>query len=167
MRPRPRGPAGVVTVILGIFLSGVLSPAVGQESLAREPVEGAPESLDSPMAVFAALERFWSDDAGDSLIARVCPDRIRLSFRRIGPRDGTFERAQAEYLLADLFSFTRTDSFFFVEYEYDPTEDAPPRAVGRWFFKGEAAVEREARVTIRLTPHAGTWAISSIEAKKW
>ncbi len=167
MRLRPRDPAGVFTLILGVFLSGVLCPAVGQELPSREPAEGTPDPLESPIAVFAALERFWSEDAADSLIARVCTDRIRLRFRRIGPRDGTFERTQAEYLLADLFSFTRTDSFFFVEYEYDPTEDALPRAVGRWFFKGEAAVEREARVTIQLTPHAGTWAISSIEAKKW
>ncbi len=121
----------------------------------------------TPIAVLAGLERFWAEGAADSLIARICPDEISLSFKRIGPRDGTYDHTQAKYLLADLFSFARTDSFFFVEYDYDPTGDDPPRAVGRWFYKGSAGVDREARVTLELIPHDDAWAISSIEARKW
>ena len=121
----------------------------------------------SALRVFADLERFWSAGRADSILLRVCPEDIRLSFRRIGPRDGTFDHSQAEYLLRDLFTFTATDSFFLVRYEYDPEGGGPPEAVGHWYFQGARGVEREARVILELAPLNGAWGLRRIDAREW
>ncbi len=155
---RPGSTAILLAVFFGFLLLIALRPVAAGDS---------PESMETPISILSQLERFWSEETADSLIARIDPDEIRLSFRTVGPREGTFDHTQARYLLADLFSFTRTDSFFFVEYEYDPAGNDLPEAVGHWYFKAEAGIDREARVTLRLAPHAGRWMISSIEAKKW
>ena len=153
MRGGPHMPVWPCAAVLCGFLIAVPLPLPAQDT--------------TPMDVLAGLEGFWADGAADSIVARISPGEIRLSFKRIGPRGGTFDHTQATYLLADLFSFARTDSFFFVKYDYDPTGDDPPRAVGRWFYKGSAGVDRQARVTVELIPENGSWAISSIEARKW
>jgi hypothetical protein len=161
----------VFLITLG-FLFPFLLPAAG---VTQEVVESQMERAEAPplvptptpLELLADLEGFWSTGEADSIIARLCPDEIRLSFRRIGPRDGSFDQTQAKYLLADLFEFARTDSFFIIEYEYDPSGDDPPKAVGHWYYRGAGRIEREARVDIKLTRHAGSWTISSIEAKKW
>ena len=162
MDPRSPGLAGALPVALSVLTVLAVCPVPG---FAQE-LEVPQVSL-SPLQVFASLESFWNEGQADSLIVRLCPDETRLSFRRIGPRDGSFDHSQAKYLLADLFEFARTDSFFFTEYEYDPTNDDPPRAVGHWFFKGANRIDREARVTIELIPHDRSWAISEIEANEW
>jgi hypothetical protein len=159
MSPRRPGSAALsLAAFFGFLLLVAPRPVAAGDSQ---------ESTETPISVLSQLERFWSEQTADSLIARIDPDEIRLSFRTVGPRDGTFDHTQARYLLADLFSFARTDSFFFVEFEFDPTGNDPPEAVGHWYFKAEAGVDREARVTLQLAPHAGRWMISSIEAKKW
>jgi hypothetical protein len=162
MGQRFPGSAGALSVALSVLVFLLVCPLAAS---AQEP--DVPDPPLTPLKVFANLESFWSEGQADSLIVRLCPDETRLSFRRIGPRDGSFDHSQAKYLLADLFEFARTDSFFFVEYEFDPSNEDPPRAVGHWYYQGANRIDREARVTIELIPHDGGWAISEIEAKKW
>ncbi|MCK4548447.1 MAG: hypothetical protein KAW17_13515 [Candidatus Eisenbacteria sp.] len=160
-----------VRPLLGMVMFAALSflPVLGvcPVSAAVQETEAPEDSPPTPIEVFAGLETFWKEGEADSLIVRLSPDEIRLSFHRIGPRDGNFDCSQAKYLLADLFEFARTDSFLFTRYKYDPSGDDPPRAVGHWYYKGSGGIDREARVIIDLTPLNGSWAISSIEARKW
>jgi hypothetical protein len=153
-----------------LFLWGAYPPAGDAQESATATARVSPDLSSSgptPFEVFSDLERFWSLGRADSLIGLVAEDEIHLSLRRMGPRDGTFDHSQARYLLEDLFQFARTDSFFFIEFKFDPSEGDPPEAVGRWYYKGGGGIEREARVTIQLMPMPEGWAISSIDARKW
>lgn len=165
MHPRRRVPEGARWVVLGLLLALAVRPAVGAGPPEEETLD-RPALTRTPLEVFADLERLWCKGAADSLSRCLAPDEIRLSLRKMGPRDGIFDSGQARYLLADLFEFARTDSFLFTSYEYDPSSGDPPRAVGRWFFRGVGGIEREARVTIELIARLEGWRISSIEAKR-
>jgi|GEM_PF-2401743 len=169
-----RGTFGAIAaLVIGLVL---LTPAgsVGRSSGADSrqaslPQQGAGPSPapPTPLAVFAHLEHCWHLGLADSLILHLAPDEVRLSFWRMGPRDGAFDPSQAGYLLRDLFRFAPTDSFRFTAYEHDPSGDDLPRAVGHWFYQGTGGADREARVEIELTAHERGWLIRSIETERW
>jgi hypothetical protein len=158
---------GAPLVALAVWLPPT-TPATEGADPGREAAK-ADSAAAGPTAfqVLAGIERYWARGEVDSLLGTLAADEVRLRFRRIGPREGTFDSPQARYLLADLFAFARTDSFIFVQYGYDPSGERPPEAVGRWYFRGAGTVEREARVTIQLKLEDGTWAVAAIGTEEW
>jgi hypothetical protein len=85
-----------------------------------EPASQAAES--GPMDVFSDIERAWRAGDVDPILRHFGNQKVAISVQGTGPSGGTFSRSQSYYLLKDLFRYTLTRKFEFVQYR-KPNED--------------------------------------------
>jgi hypothetical protein len=90
----------------------------GKNRDAETPVQGAP----GPMDVFADIERGWNAGNVDPILRHFGSQKVAISVQGTGPSGGTFSRNQSYYLLKDLFRYTLTRKFEFVQYR-KPSDD--------------------------------------------
>ncbi len=83
-----------------------------------EPSAQAP----GPMDVFADIERGWNAGNPDPILQHFGSQKVAISVQGTGPSGGTFSRNQSYYLLKDLFRYTLTRKFEFVQYR-KPSDD--------------------------------------------
>ncbi len=94
------------------------SVAAQDDSSEARDVAGAA----SPMDVFADIERGWNDGRVDPILKHFGNSKVAISVQGTGPSGGTFSRNQSYYLLKDLFRYTVTRKFEFVQYR-KPSDD--------------------------------------------
>jgi len=75
-----------------------------------------------PMDVFADIERGWNAGDVDPILRHFGSQKVAISVQGTGPSGGTFSRNQSYYLLKDLFRYTLTRKFEFVQYR-KPNDD--------------------------------------------
>ncbi len=75
-----------------------------------------------PMDVFADIERGWNAGNVDPILRHFGSQKVAISVQGTGPSGGTFSRNQSYYLLKDLFRYTLTRKFEFVQYR-KPSDD--------------------------------------------
>jgi hypothetical protein len=75
-----------------------------------------------PMDVFADIERGWKQGNVETILRHFGTQKVAISIQGTGPPGGTFSRNQSYYLLKDLFRYTLTRKFEFVQYR-KPSED--------------------------------------------
>jgi hypothetical protein len=75
-----------------------------------------------PMDVFADIERGWNAGNVDPILRHFGNQKVAISVQGTGPSGGTFSRNQSYYLLKDLFRYTLTRKFEFVQYR-KPSDD--------------------------------------------
>lgn len=90
----------------------------GKNRDGEAPVQGAP----GPMDVFADIERGWNAGNVDPILRHFGSQKVAISVLGTGPSGGTFSRNQSYYLLKDLFRYTLTRKFEFVQYR-KPSDD--------------------------------------------
>ena len=118
-----------------------------------------------PLAVFAAVEKAWSEEDADALVALLDPeDRVRISMATAGPRGGWFNRDQGFYLLKDMFAFTDTVRFEFERYWNLDSRGRSPYAVAVRELDGSEGGPRTDRVYISLRRRDGAWYIGEIRS---
>ena len=83
----------------------------------KDPVDTA-----GPMDVFADIERGWNAGNVDPILRHFGNQKVAISVQGTGPSGGTFSRNQSYYLLKDLFRYTLTRKFEFVQYR-KPSDD--------------------------------------------
>jgi len=84
---------------------------------------GAPSAqAPGPMDVFADIERGWNAGNPDPILQHFGSQKVAISVQGTGPSGGTFSRNQSYYLLKDLFRYTLTRKFEFVQYR-KPSDD--------------------------------------------
>lgn len=69
-----------------------------------------------PIDVFADIERGWRERNVDLILRHFGEQKVAISIDGTGPSGGTFSRNQSYYLLKDLFRYTTTKRFEFVQY---------------------------------------------------
>ncbi|HXV14708.1 MAG TPA: hypothetical protein VEC56_10940 [Candidatus Krumholzibacteria bacterium] len=87
-----------------------------------EPSQGEVREAAGPMDVFADIERGWKAGQVDPILRHFGSQKVAISIQGTGPSGGTFSRNQSYYLLKDLFRYTLTKKFEFVQYR-KPNED--------------------------------------------
>jgi hypothetical protein len=73
------------------------------------------------MEVFAAIERGWQENDVDQILKHFGESKVSIAIEA-GPSGGKFSRSQSYYLLKDLFKYTITKKFEFVQYR-KPSEN--------------------------------------------
>jgi hypothetical protein len=123
----------VLILILAALATGGLGPAVAEarkksdEVVAKgEPSQKQKANADhnavGPMDVFADIERGWNAGNVDPILRHFGSQKVAISVQGTSPSGGTFSRNQGYYLLKDLFRYTVTRKFEFVQYR-KPTDD--------------------------------------------
>jgi hypothetical protein len=78
-------------------------------------VDTAPK-VDGPMAVFADVENGWKKKKINLILDHFGRGKVTISIDGTGPSGGQFSKNQSYYLLKDLFKYTITRKFEFVQY---------------------------------------------------
>jgi hypothetical protein len=116
--------AGSLAVLVTGFAGAETHPAKGSpRGVVAQPPEptGALAQKESPpsggpMEVFADIERGWNTRNIDLILRHFGSQKVAMSISGTGPSGGTFSRNQSYYLLKDLFRYTATKKFEFVQY---------------------------------------------------
>ena len=116
--------AGSFAVLVSGFAPAVAGTAktgkggvVAQTPEPTRPVaEKEPPPSGGPMDVFADIERGWTTRNVDLILRHFGSQKVAISINGTGPSGGSFSRSQSYYLLKDLFRYTATKKFEFVQY---------------------------------------------------
>jgi hypothetical protein len=118
----------------------------------------------TPLRVFAAIEKAWSEGQPDSIVQFLPEDKILLRLEKSAPEKAFYSNTQAAYMLRDEFRFTMTESFEFEEFKYSKGGDDPPSARAQWSFRREPAGKVTVqKVRIGLRFEAERWVVSEIK----
>lgn len=82
-----------------------------------KPDTARPEGT-GPIAVFADLERGWKNEEVQLILRHYGKGKVAISIEGSGPTGGQFSRNQSYYLFQDLFKYTITEKFQFVQYRH-------------------------------------------------
>lgn len=88
---------------------------------------------EDPMDVFADFEDAWVSEDVSKILSHFGKGKVTISISGTGPSGGEFSKNQSYYLLKDLFKYTSTSKFEFVQFRKMDDD-------GRTFF---AVAERE------------------------
>lgn len=92
----------------------------GDESVTDE--SGAENGGAPALEVFADLEKAWNAKDVNAILEHFGKKKVAISVVGTGPSGGEFSRSQSYYLLKDLFRYTTTRRFEFVQFR-KPNED--------------------------------------------
>lgn len=135
-----------------------LDPGIARDELPAETPPG-------PIAVFAAVEKAWSEEDVDAMVALLDPeDRVRIAMATAGPRGGWFNRDQAYFLIKDMFAFTDTRRFEFERYWNLDSRGRSPYAVAVRELGADGSATRTDRVYISLKKRGDVWTLAEIRS---
>lgn len=119
----------LIFMLLAAAVSGPgTTPAQAKDSVASQESSNKGKKGRSgadaagPMDVFADIERGWNAGSVDPILRHFGNQKVAISVQGTGPSGGTFSRNQSYYLLKDLFRYTLTRKFEFVQYR-KPSDD--------------------------------------------
>jgi hypothetical protein len=95
----------------------------------------AEKKASGPMEVFAEIERSWRGNDVDGILTHFGESKVSISIEGTGPSGGKFSRSQSYYLLKDLFKYTITKRFEFVQYRKPSENGKTSFAVAERFYQ--------------------------------
>ena len=78
----------------------------------------SPKEDSGPIAVFASIESGWKAQNVKQILAHFGKGKVAISIAGAGPSGGRFSKSQSYYLLKDLFKYTITKKFEFIQYRH-------------------------------------------------
>lgn len=114
----------IAAVLVAVAGRAVAAPKRAQQSevVSQPPAETDraeqedAKKVGGPMDIFADIERGWNTRNVDLILRHFGAQKVAISVDGTGPSGGTFSRSQSYYLLKDLFRYTTTKKFEFVQY---------------------------------------------------
>ena len=125
----------MILLVLGIWVLGfaVLPPVAEARQKTRKTKapkrtdsEGKPVAVPKrvsqksdkvgPLAVFADIENGWRGEDVQKILRHYGKGKVAIAIEGTGPVGGAFSKNQSHYLLKDLFKYTITQRFEFVQY---------------------------------------------------
>lgn len=119
MKDLPCITAAALVIILGLGAAPATAEVVAQQTDSTVGRDAAARSADvaqGPMGVFADIERAWPEGDVGKILSHFGGGKVSISIAGTGPSGGEFSRNQSYYLLKDLFKYTTTRKFEFVQY---------------------------------------------------
>ncbi len=87
----------------------------GEPAVDRHSVSKKADVL-GPLAVFADIEQGWRKENVQRILSHYGKGKVAISIEGTGPVGGAFSKNQSHYLLKDLFKYTITSKFEFVQF---------------------------------------------------
>jgi hypothetical protein len=111
----------VVFLLIGsVFQTVAMPKVVAQDSKQSDeavprPTGDDPRSV-GPIGVFAEIEEGWKNETVEKILQHFGKGKVGISIAGLGPAGGAFSKNQSHYLFKDLFKYTITEKFEFVQY---------------------------------------------------
>jgi len=89
------------------------------EKIEDTEIQPAPEGKEQhsgPIGVFADFEAGWKNERAQDILRHYGKGKVAIAIEGSGPTGGKFSRNQSYYLFKDLFKYTITEKFEFVQY---------------------------------------------------
>jgi hypothetical protein len=139
-----------------------------QDSQAKDtpkPEEVAPETDAGPIAVFADIEAGWKGEQVQQILRHYGKAKVAISIEGSSPTGGQFSRSQSYYLFQDLFKYTITEKFQFVQYRH--VSDGRDNVYGvaeRNYKRNDDGRLFKDKIYVSLRLEDGRWVISEIKS---
>jgi hypothetical protein len=141
---------------------------VSQDSKdSSETVEPVPERADTlgPIGVFADIEEAWKKENVDQILQHYGKGKVAIAIEGIGPTGGAFSKNQSHYLFKDLFKYTITKKFEFVQYRYVSDDRGKVFAVAeRTYKRNDDGRLFEDKIYVSLQLENDLWVISEVKS---
>jgi hypothetical protein len=153
------------------------SPAAGRSGGPRvvsqdskdsdEPAKPVPDHGDTlgPIGVFADIESAWKKGNVSQILRHYGKGKVAIAIEGIGPSGGSFSKNQSHYLFKDLFKYTITKKFEFVQYRYASDDRSKVFAVAeRTYKRNDDGRLFEDKIYVSLQLEDDLWVISEVKS---
>ncbi|MDH3214823.1 MAG: DUF4783 domain-containing protein [Candidatus Krumholzibacteria bacterium] len=128
------------------------------------PVNREADNL-GPIGVFADIEEGWKKENVRLILRHYGKGKVAIAIDGIGPRGGAFSKNQSHYLLKDLFKYTITKKFEFIQYRNVSDGRAKVYAVAeRSYKRNDDGRLFEDKIYVSLQLEDSNWVISEIKS---
>lgn len=118
-----------------------------------------------PIGVFADIEDGWQKEKVQAILKHFGKAKVDISIEGIGPTNGSFSKNQSHYLFKDLFKYTITEKFEFVQYRNVTDGRVKAYAVAeRSFKRNDDGRLIEDKIYVSLHLEDDRWVISEIKS---
>lgn len=117
-----------------------------------------------PIGVFADIEEGWRTEKSQQILQHYGRGKVTLSIAGTGPTGGEFSRNQSHYLFQDLFKYTITTSFAFVQYRMAEGQDRVYAVAERSYKKNDDGRLFKDKIYVALHLENDRWVISEIKS---
>ncbi|MFH1755923.1 MAG: hypothetical protein ABIA59_09490 [Candidatus Latescibacterota bacterium] len=119
----------------------------------------------SPLDVFADIESGWKHENVDALLQHFGKGKASISIGGIGLAGGRFSKSQSFYLLKDLFKYTLTQKFEFVQFRNMDSGNRRVYAVAERYYKrtDDGRLFKD-KIYVALSLEEDRWVISEIKS---
>ncbi len=114
--------------------------------------------------VFADVERGWHERSANRITRHFGRGKVAISLRGVGPSGGHFSRDQSFYLFKDLFKYTITKKFKFIQYSNINSGKKIYAVAERHYQRRRDGRLFKDKVYVSLQLENGRWVISEIKS---
>ena len=127
---------------------------------AKEAVEQS-----GPIGVFADIEAGWKSERTQQILRHYGKGKVVIAIEGSGPAGGKFSRNQSYYLLKDLFKYTITEKFEFIQYRNVSDGQSKVYAVAeRSYKRNDDGRLFKDKIYVALHLEEDRWVISEIKS---
>jgi hypothetical protein len=118
-----------------------------------------------PMEVFSDIEKGWNANKVDLILEHFGQSKVSIAVEA-GPSGGKFSKSQSYYLLKDLFKYTITKKFEFVQYRRPSKNGKTSFAVAeRMYQKTDDGRLFKDKIYVSLhLEKSGQWVVNEIKS---
>lgn len=128
-------------------------------------IERSPEPPMGPISVFADIEEGWKREDFRPILRHYPEGKVAISIEGSGPSGGQFSRNQSHYLFQDLFKYTITEKFEFVQYRSVSDGQGKVYAVAeRYYKRNDDGRLFKDKIYVALNLEDERWVISEIKS---
>jgi hypothetical protein len=123
------------------------------------------EAQSGPILVFADIEAGWNKEQVEQILQHYGKGKVAIAIEGSGPTGGKFSRNQSYYLLKDLFTYTITEKFEFVQYRHvtDGRDDVYAVAERKYKRNDDGRTFKD-KIYVSLHLEDDRWVISEIKS---
>ena len=124
-----------------------------------------PEDENGPIAVFADVEAGWKSEQAQQILRHFGKGKVSIAIEGSSPAGGQFSRNQSFYLFQDLFKYTITQRFQFVQYRHmSDGRDNVYAVAERHYKRNDDGRLFKDKIYVSLQLEGDRWVISEIKS---
>jgi len=144
----------------GRVVSQHADDANGQDTTANAKPSGG-----EAMSVFSDIEKGWKSQSVDLILKHYPKGKVAIVVDGSGPSGGKYSRSQSYYLFKDLFKYTITRKFEFVQFRKPEDESTTSFAVAeRQYQRNDDGRLFKDKIYVSLQLEDGQWVVSEIKS---
>ncbi len=129
------------------------------------PDTGKADRDEGPIAVFADIEQGWKNEDVQQILRHYGKGKVAISIEGSSPTGGQFSRNQSYYLFQDLFKYTITEKFQFVQYRHvtDGRDNVYAVAERNYKRNDDGRLFKD-KIYVSLRLEDGRWVVAEIKS---